>query len=191
MTVDYAPLAWPLGWKRSERCEAARFQTPLRAAASGLIDELRLLGAENVVVTSNGKTGKYSGLLADQKRIADPAVAVYFTLDGEEQAFPCDRWCLLEDNVRAIGLTVAALRGIGRWGAGEMVSAAFRGFAALPEPAGDGWWTVLGVERSATREQIDAAYRARAKETHPDIGGSNEEWLGIVRAYDESRLEIP
>jgi hypothetical protein len=67
--------------------------------------------------------------------------------------------------VRAIDLTIAALRRLDRWGTKELVNAAFSGFKALP-PGGDAafvsgqptwhskedWWEVLGVSENAPKE---------------------------------------
>jgi hypothetical protein len=46
--------------------------------------------------------------------------------------FACDRWDSVADNVQAIRKTIEALRGIERWGTGDMVQRAFAGFVALP-----------------------------------------------------------
>jgi Protein of unknown function (DUF3489)/DnaJ domain len=35
------------------------------------------------------------------------------------------------------------------------------------------WWGILGVTKTATKEEITAAYRSLAKGRHPDTGGSN------------------
>jgi hypothetical protein len=90
------------------------------------------------------------------------------------------------DNLRAIQLTVAALRGIERWGSTGMVTAAFTGFSALParstagEPA---WWEVLGINPQASVPEIETAFRERANAAHPDIGGSAEAFHQVTRAY--------
>lgn len=36
------------------------------------------------------------------------------------------------------------------------------------------WWTILGISAAASGADIDAAYRARLKATHPDVGGRSE-----------------
>jgi hypothetical protein len=45
-------------------------------------------------------------------------------------------------------------------------------------------YSVLGVSREAPDNVIDAAYRARAKENHPDNGGDPEEFKRIKEAYE-------
>lgn len=37
------------------------------------------------------------------------------------------------------------------------------------------WWNVLKIERSASIAEINAAWRSRARECHPDVGGSLQE----------------
>lgn len=44
-------------------------------------------------------------------------------------------------------------------------------------------YKTLGVDDDATPEQLKAAYRARAKELHPDAGGDADEFAELSRAY--------
>lgn len=43
---------------------------------------------------------------------------------------------------------------------------------------------VLGVPESATIDEVRAAHRKRAKETHPDAGGSAREFIQVQAAYE-------
>jgi hypothetical protein len=45
-------------------------------------------------------------------------------------------------------------------------------------------WQTLGVEPKATVAEIKQAYRARALRTHPDRGGSAEEFRALQSAYE-------
>jgi hypothetical protein len=63
--------------------------------------------------------------------------------------------------------------------------------AWLPvEEAAPAWCEVLGVDRTATRAQIVAAYWGRAKAAHPDVGGSPEAMTALVRARDEALTAV-
>ena len=42
----------------------------------------------------------------------------------------------------------------------------------------------LGLKRSASQEEIRAAYLCKARQTHPDKGGEAKEFIKTKRAYD-------
>jgi DnaJ-like protein len=194
--IDAYPLAWPAGWPRTRRPEPTRFRVSLAAARDDLLRELDLMRATGVVVTSNALLLRDGRIAARQPRIDDAGAAVYFAVGGEPRCIPCDRWDRIEGNIRAIGLTVAALRGLERWGAGEMVRAAFRGFAALPASGTSGetdqpWWSVLGVAPDASETEIDAAYRRLAREHHPDAGGDAARFRVIADAHRQAKEGRP
>src|SRR5438874_2387964 len=106
MTKDY-PLQWPAGWPRTDLRRFAPFKVTQAQAFDDLEAELGRLGAEHAVLTSNQKPGRVS-------QPDDPGVALYFDLTGQQQCIPCDKWASVGDNIRAIGLTIAALRGLER-----------------------------------------------------------------------------
>lgn len=43
---------------------------------------------------------------------------------------------------------------------------------------------LLGVDATASLDEVKAAFRRRALEHHPDVGGSAEAFMAIKRAYD-------
>lgn len=195
--VEAYPLSWPQGWPRTPEDKRgwARFnerkhtsygvhgsRITMSTALSHLQGECDRLGAVDIVLSSNLKT-RLDGLpYSQQGKVEDPGVALYFELDGVEQCIPCDKWDRPEDNVRAIAKTIEALRGIERWGAKEMVNAAFRGFKALPEPD----VTVMTPQYFADCEDAQQAkerHRLLAKELHPDRGGNSEEFGEMERQY--------
>ena len=57
-----------------------------------------------------------------------------------------------------------------------------------PQDASMDPFSILGVETDATREEVDKAYRAKARSAHPDLGGSNIEMAKINAAYEAIRL---
>jgi DnaJ-class molecular chaperone len=44
-------------------------------------------------------------------------------------------------------------------------------------------YRTLNVEKNATPEEIKKAYRMKARESHPDIGGDSNEFIRINKAY--------
>lgn len=190
-TVSTYPLTWPPMWPRTDDPQYSRFETTITRARNGVIRELDLLGATDITISSNAELTRSGEISARQRRIDDTGVAVYFRLDGDQRVIPCDKWVRIEENLRAIELTINALRGIERWGAREIMTAAFAGFAALPaSSAGDAWWEVLGVPPTATIAEIDAAYRRLAKQTHPDAGGSAGQFSRIAAAHHDARTAL-
>lgn len=151
-------------------------------ARNGLLREIRLLGGTMPVLSTN-VTLRRDGLpYAGQRQPEDKGAAVYFSHKGKQMCFACDRWDKVEDNLQAISKTIEALRGIERWGTGEMVQQAFTGFVALPS---DSPWEALGLKPGAGRAEVEAAYREKAKRCHPDAGGSHEQMARLNAARDE------
>lgn len=122
---------------------------------------------------------------SDRRRSpTDTGVAVYFTYKKKPMCFACDRWETISENIRAIGQTVGALRGIERWGSGSMIEQAMQGFTALPAP--EQAWQVLGVAHDADRATIETAYRALSARWHPDkADGDEQRMMRINRARDQ------
>lgn len=183
------PLCWPEGRSRTESAkrQRSRFKTKFTMAMHSTLAELRRLDASNVVVSSNVPTGRGGLPLASAKRVDDVGVAVYFTRKGKKGCFACDRWDKVEDNIHSIAKTIEAIRGIERWGTGDMVEAALVGFALLSSP--DDWRSELG--HPTTREEAEAAYRQRSRTAHPDLpGGSHERMARLNRARDAARAAL-
>jgi len=190
MTTTAYPLEWPADYPRTQRREAARFNSRFAHARDGMIQELRRMGAAHVVVSTNIPT-KANGLpYAGQKTPDDPGVAVYFTWQGRQHALACDRWTTVADNLQALRKSIEAMRGLDRWGASGILERAFEGFQRLDAPGEKSWWEVLGVARDAPMEEIWKAHKRRRGETHPDRpGGDATEFDRVERAMQEARRE--
>lgn len=190
--IDAYPLQWPVAWPRTKSPQPARFDTSFASARNNLLRELDLLGARDVIISSNIELRRDGLPYANQRQPEDTGIAVYFTLNGEQQCVPCDKWTRTEDNLQAIRKTIEALRGLERWGAKEMVNAAFRGFKALPESTivtpyqSRIWHEVLEVAPTASPEVIKAAYRQKMMKAHPDHGGNAVEFAEVQKAYKEA-----
>lgn len=178
------PLLWPPRWPRNQSPQPSAFKTTLAKSRDGIVRQLELLGAKNIVISSNAAQDRSGNISSRQPYIEDTGVAVYFTLRGDQRCVPCDKWLKVEENLRAIELTIEALRGLERWGAKELVDAAFKGFEAPQLGSGRAeWWDVLGVTPDATPAAIETAYRAKVFEHHPDKGGDAEKFREVNDAY--------
>lgn len=187
MPSESYPLAWPAGKPVSRSPRRAPFGRK-HTVATG-IDEIRrnlkLMGARHVVVTSNlplRNDGQPSGS-ANVREGVSRGVSVYWTVDDQPHVIACDTYWHVEDNLRAIALSLEAMRGIERWGAVQAAQM-FQGFQALPPGTGEvaatqrPWREVLGGDAgwpdglSPEDELViaKARYKAAIKKVHPDAG---------------------
>lgn len=196
MTESF-PLSWPIGKKRTEKYRRRKdpFKTTMGKARDELLRQLRLLGASNIVISSNVATYHKGGkeiMYADQSAAKeDPAVAVYYTWKQSQYVLCCDIWDSVTGNLQALNKTVDAIRGINRWGTDDMMEAAFTGFKALPpkeekkeQPKPPRWFEILGVRHNASIQEIKEAYRKKAMQHHPDRGGNDDNFHRIQKAYE-------
>lgn len=196
--INAFPLQWPSAWPRTPEYKRDRGNLNKMPAGKIRVDltrELNLLGATNVVISSNVAVRRDGIPYANQKAPDDPGVILYFTRNGTEVCIPCDRWSKVDANLRAIGKTVEAIRGIERWGAGDLVDAAFNGITNKALPANvivtpyqaRPWYEVLEVSPNASPEVIRAAYRQQLLKHHPDQGGERRAFEEIQKAWQESQ----
>lgn len=201
------PLSWPSGWKRTPYGQRKYAAFGKRVAVSGsswkrterlsvgdgmdrLTGELKRLGARNAIISSNLRV-RGDGLPYSQqaKQLDDPGVAVYFKLAGKDRVLACDRWNSAADNMAAIAGHIEAIRSQDRYGVGT-VEQAFAGYTALPSDASTDWWLELGVTINATIEQVEEAYRSKARAAHPDAGGTHDQMSRLNAARDAARKAL-
>lgn len=178
------PLAWPAGWPRTPHPGPSRFDVTLDHARTELRWEIERLGGNYMLLSTNLPIGRQGHPLSGRAQPADTGVAVYFNLRGRQMVFACDRWNRVEDNVRAIQKTVEALRGIERWGASSLLERALTAFTALPAPRS--CWDILGIKQGASQDEVEQAYRHKAKMAHPDVGGSTQAMAELNKAREEA-----
>jgi hypothetical protein len=128
------------------------------------------MGGAQLVISTNIELRRDRLPYANRREPSDKGVAVYFDYKRRPMCFACDRWDRIGDNIYAIAKTIEALRGIERWGSGSMVEQAFTGFVALPAPKSA--YEILGIRVDASEEEIESAFRQKAKQLHPNAGGS-------------------
>lgn len=208
MTARF-PLQWPHGRPRTpanarrratfnQKVYNGRFHETrditIKVALERLDFELDQLDALDVVLSTNVELRLDGRPRSTDRDPADPGAALWFTLNGKPIVLACDRWDRVADNICAIAKHIEAMRGMERWGVGNLAMA-FTGYEALPHhpdagaaPA-DAWWIVLDVDRAASLAEIDSAWRAKMRTAHPDQGGNPEHAKRLNAARDAARKE--
>lgn len=191
MTQAY-PLHWPDGLPRTAIRAASQFKTALTPALANVTKSLGAFGRDTgkevaaIVLSSNVTLGVATP--------SDPGVAAWFVWDGEQRCIAVDRYPKVQDNVQAIHLILEARRTEMRHGGLRIVRQTFKGFVALPAPAGArGWREVLGFmpAEPVTIADVDRAYRLLAQDRHPDKPkGSAEAMAELTAARAAAKVTL-
>lgn len=206
LKMDAYPCYWPDGWDRtpSHRRQASKYQTSFVRSRDDIVRQLKLMGATEVVMSTNIPLRKDGLPLAGMSSPDDPAVAVYWVergkynaqsgnYDYQQRVIACDHWRKVEENMRAVCLAIEALRTLKRTGATQVTERAFMGFNALAaNNNARSWREVLGFEDSerVSRTAVTTRYRELAWLRHPDHGGSNDAMSELNAAHAAALREV-
>jgi hypothetical protein len=199
-SIKRFPLEWPIGWKRTpsytrvhspfrtKRTTNQRLSTQL--GTQRLEDEITRLGGRNPVLSTNVSL-RLDGRPRSDENPKDPGAAVYFSFRGKATVLACDRYLAVADNIAAIAAHIDALRRIERYGVGT-IEQALAGYKALPADTAANWRAVFGfpIDSRPSLDQVDAAYKAAARQHHPDFGGTDIEMAHVNRARDYALMEL-
>ena len=190
--MESYPLCWPEAQPRAERQENSAFNTGFVKCRDLLFWEVQRMGGKEVIVSTNIPLTRDGQPKANYSP-RDTGVAVYFTRKKKSYVFACDKYVRVHDNMLAIAKTIAALRGIERWGARNMMEQAFSGFLRLPEKAVETWRAVLEFtpEQLVSLDLVEARFRSLMRSYHEN--GSNpdrEKYEAIVEARRQARHEL-
>ena len=190
------PLQWagprtPVGERRHSQFKAGWTDT-LRL----LETELANLDAKNVVWQLDYQDSdlRINGeLKANAKHRGDPGVRILFDSRHGPLVYATDQYWEWRDNVRAIALSLQALRAVDRHGVTRGAEQ-YKGFRAIGA-------TPMGSEAPMTEEEAAAfvrehsgrpdvsvtldTYKAAARRLHPDQGGST---FGFQRLQEAKRV---
>jgi len=188
-------LDWPAEFDRTppedREAYSGGFRVTRSTAFQNVLDELATWdGVTDVQLDSGAEHQKRNPNKAyANSSFDDPGVAVRFTKDGEEMAAACDRWDNPRDNAQDLYHYLHETRMQEQRGTVTAESE----YEKLRLPSGEEDATaadppphaVLGVDSDASAEEVRAAFRERAKETHADAGGSSEAFKRVKRAKEE------
>lgn len=202
-------------WPGARTKPTLRKRNPFRAPYLDTLDlleyELGLLRAKEIVFQSGFTWAQLrnDGWPRAGETPSDPGIIISFRCGrtDESLSFPCDAYAHFQANMRAIGLSLEALRAVDRHGVTRQAEQ-YRGWAQIEAPrpqsfasteeaasfiASQATQEPAADVRELAREILDdpstrkAAYRQAATFLHPDKGGSIEMFVRLQEAL--SRLE--
>jgi hypothetical protein len=188
-------VTWP-GAETKTRLRS-NFSAPWAATLDVLDRELHYLSARDVLlqVAIPANQFRLDGFPRATARQEHPGVILTMSTNVGALSYPCDTFLRWEDNLRAIALALEALRKVDRYGVtkrGEQ----YQGFLALEARAGDEWtdteavitWLrVISAPLPDTVATPAHLVRLAKRRTHPDHGGTSDDFDRVTRAEQHLR----
>jgi hypothetical protein len=197
INITFRSLAsWPVDPTPSYRRRRSPFRASWAKTIDLLEDELRRINAKNVVIEADCPPSeiRIDGHLRAGAKLRGPGVVISIDSPKGSLRFPCDAFLDWQDNVRAIALSLEALRTIDRYGVTRRAEQ-YKGWTALPDSRQEqktaqqlaAEWIVQQMHARAglnppTVAQIlsDATLRNEVRKTlsfylHPDRNGGQDE----------------
>lgn len=210
MQYQFRPIQqWPRALTRDRK--SSPFRATYRQTIDLLETELDHLKARNVVVQLALRPDdiRLDGLpRANAKPATHPGVILSFekwmpTGRRNEQvplgrmtpfSMPCDAFTDWESNLRAIALSLEALRKVDRYGvtqSGEQ----YTGWKALPDGGAASTREtaaaflsehsgIVVTAQHTDRDALTRAYRSAARKLHPDAGGDHDDFIKLGKAVE-------
>jgi hypothetical protein len=200
--ITFRPIeVWPRAFTKTRK--VSQFRADWVDTLAKLKYEIDRLQGRSVVIQTAipERQIRQDGMPFLQAQAAHPGVIVSFQSLHGPLSYPCDTYLEWKDNVRAIALSLEALRAVDRHGVtqgGEQ----YVGFKALPQGAGNTesdeaekaarlLCTATGKTFSGThvsavmrdRKSLDTAYQEATRRVHPDAGGDNQAMADVNKAY--------
>lgn len=178
MRYEIRPLGPWIGPVTADRKGAGRFRASWVDTLGMLRQEAELLDAETLVIQVDGDPGdiRRDGMLRAKARVGFPGVKVSLDSRHGPLTYATDAYETWQANVRAVALSMQALRAVDRYGVstkGEQ----YRGWTAIEAPSNG----------KRVAQDLIASYgglRDALFKTHPDHGGTAEAFRAVQEARD-------
>jgi hypothetical protein len=175
--LRFVPLEkWPGEPTPEHKKKEGRFRATYAQTLDLLEYELGMLKAKHIAVEAYFSRDQIrnDGWPLSKANPSKSGVIRSFTGKTGELSFPCDTYRTFDDNLRAIGLAMEALRAVDRYGVTQH-SQQYKGWAKLPPAPGtmkaNDALTFLALCSAIPVVDADSfvrAYREGAKKLHPD-----------------------
>ena len=194
MKYEIRPLVAWTDPETSPRRGSHIFKASWRDTLTLLGDEVEKLGGDLVVMQLDVREGdiRQDGMLRANAKVGHPGVAISFessfgplryATDAHERQYGYGKLDGWQANVRAIALSLVALRAVDRYGVSKR-GEQYTGWKALPSggsvtfPSADEAlrWMAEMDDADALPGNARIIYRNLARRMHPDAGGSPDDW---------------
>jgi len=196
--VRFVPLThWP-GQVAAVR-QPSHFRASYSQTCHQLDRELSHLRANHVVIQADCDSSqiRIDGMLRSDARMRGPGIVLSFESRFGPLAYPCDRFHHWQDNLRAIALSLEALRSVDRYGVTRRAEQ-YRGWKAITLRGDDEFSTPEEAAAFLARHHEGAtaallltspdaartAYKHAAANNHPDRGGAGDLFSRITAAWE-------
>jgi len=191
-------------WPKVPTPRAKQRDAAFRASYSDTLDlleyELGRLNARDIIVQAYFTLDQIrnDGWPRSSANPSQPGVIVTCQTPKGPLSFPCDTYRTFDDNLRAIALSLQALRAVDRYGVTQHAEQ-YKGFTPLPSaetvmsPADAAHFIMVNQNGSGpnavsmnsilTDARVFAeAYRSAARKVHPDAGGTHDLFVRLQEA---------
>ena len=185
-------IDWPTKKTPSHARGRSRFKVTYAKNLEDLERELAAITARSVVIQLylESKDIRNDGWPRSSARTFDPGVILTFQKGQDVVSMPCDTYQTWEQNLRAITLTLHALRMVSDYGVsahGEQ----YKGFTCLEAPKQESKRdlavrfiaTWADVRNEDVIHDLDGSYRLAARRLHPDSGGNHDMFVQLQEHY--------
>jgi hypothetical protein len=194
LNATFRPLTqWP--GERTRSRLRAKFKVTYTRSLDLLESELQKLRAQDIIIQVDGlslqdiRNDGWPRSTWNPGRYSDTGVIVSFKTPKGQMSFPCDRFTSWQDNIRAIALSLEALRTVDRYGV-TRGHEQYQGWLRLEAPPNghmdkeQSAAFIAGILQISPAEvlQNPAEHIRNAKfRTHPDRGGDLDKFTKITQ----------
>lgn len=178
-SVTFRPLSDPAAFSFVKDRRHAPFRAHWGSTIDLLERELRMLAARHVVIEMalEEKDIRLDGKPRAQARAVHPGIIISFESKWGPLRYATDEFRTFQENVRAVALSMEALRKVDRYGVSKR-GEQYRGWRQL-ESGGP------SAERGRQLIEQHGSVVLALKATHPDHGGSADDFADVQAAREE------
>jgi hypothetical protein len=191
---------WP--GPRTKSRKFSPFRSNYLSTLDLLEEELRHLRARDIVIQSGFSRAQLrnDGWPKAGEKPTDPGIIISFTSPNGPLSFPCDRYTDFQANMRAIGLSLEALRAVDRYGVTRQAEQ-YKGWQQIAAPGATSHFAnaeeaadfivvqARGFQESFMQRHVIRSdkvrkdlYRQAAARLHPDKGGNHDQFVLLQEA---------